>query len=146
MKKLLTILSLIIAHDLFGQTVSDSLAIKKACTDYVEGFFTQDAERMKGGLHPDLVKRIIDNHTGKSVIVSTTREELASYLKPEYKMKDPNPAEPLKTKVIIYDLTSDIAMAKITTNKMTVFFDYAQLGKIDGKWQVLNVLWAYFKK
>lgn len=146
MKRLLTVLMLVMAHGLFAQSAADSAGIRKACADYVEGFFTQDVERMKGGLHPQLVKRIIDNRTGKAVIANTSRDELASYLKPEYKMKDPNPSEPLKTTVVIYDIASDIAMAKITTNKMTMFFDYVQLGKIDGTWQVINVLWAYFRR
>jgi Putative lumazine-binding len=128
-----------------AQTVNDSTALRKVCADYVEGFYTQDVERMKGALHIDLVKRIIDNRSGKSVIHGTSREELASYLKPEYKMEDTNRSVPLQTNVIIYDIDSDIAIAKIATNKMTQFFDYVQLGKIDGKWQIINVLWAYYK-
>lgn len=143
MKICLTSLCFFIVFNLCAQSTADSANIKAACADYVEGFFTQDVERMKAALHPQLVKRIIDNRTGKSVIVNTTRDELASYLKPEYRMKDPNPAEPFKTTVVIFDMSSDIALAKITTNKMNIFFDYVQLGKIDGKWQVINVLWAY---
>jgi Putative lumazine-binding len=129
-----------------AQTINDSTEIRKICADYVEGFYTQDAARMKGALHSELVKRIIDNRSGKSVIHETSREELASYLKPEYKMEDTNPSVALQTKVIIYDIESDIALAKIATNKMVQFFDYVQLGKIDGKWQIINVLWAYYKR
>jgi Putative lumazine-binding len=28
---------------------------------------------------------------------------------------------------------------------MDMFFDYMQLGKINGTWQVINVLWAFTK-
>lgn len=146
MKHLLYLVMLIAAHGASAQSTADSAAIRTVCADYVEGFYTQQAERMKGALHPDLVKRIIDNRSGKSVIANTTRDQLAGYLKPEYKMKDPNPAEPLKTTTVIYDIASDIALAKITTNKMNMFFDYVQLGKVDGRWQVINVLWAYNRR
>lgn len=132
--------------NVYAQNNADSDSIKKICADYVEGFYTQDADRMKNALHPDLVKRIIDNRTGTSVIQNTTRDELASYLKPEYKMKDANPNEAFKTNVTIFDIESDIAIAKITTNKMNFFFDYVQLAKFNDKWQIINVLWAYHKK
>lgn len=145
MKSLLVVVLLFAAESMNAQSKADSSSITNICTDYVEGFFTQNADRMKGALHPDLVKRIIDNRSGKSVITNISCEELAGYLKPEYKMKDPDPSVPLKTTVTIYDINSEIAIAKITTNKMTMFFDYVQLGKVDGKWQVINVLWAFYK-
>lgn len=146
MKSTFLVLLILASLTAWSQSAADTNAIRTVCADYVEGFFTQNAERMKNALHPDLVKRIIDNRSGKSVISNSSREELAGYLKPEYKMKDPNAAEPFKTTVTIYDISSDIAMAKITTNKMNSFFDYVQLGKIDGRWQVINVLWAFYRK
>lgn len=142
--KLFTItVCLLVVFNMYAQNNADTLSIKKVCADYVEGFYTQDVERMKNALHPDLVKRIIDNRTGKSVIQNTTRDELASYLKPEYKMKDAKPDEAFKTKVSIYDIESNIAIAKVTTNKMNSFFDYVQLAKFNDQWQIINVLWAY---
>ena len=40
----------------YSQSNDDSLAIKSASMDYVEGWYQADAERMARSLHPDLVK------------------------------------------------------------------------------------------
>jgi hypothetical protein len=122
----------------------DTELIKAACVDYVEGFFTQDSARLRRSMHPDLIKRIIDNRSGKSSLQTIGLQELISYLQPQYKSPDPKPSEPFTADVTIYDVRDGIALAKITTNKMPSFFDYAQLGKINGRWMIINVLWAFY--
>ena len=77
---------------------------------------------MKKGLSEELVKRIIDNRSGKSTINTIGRKELIGYVNPKYKMPDPNPAEPFKATVTIYDIKNGIALAKVTSNKMPEFF------------------------
>ena len=44
-------------------TAQDSAGIRKASLDYIEGWYTADADRMTAALHPELVKRImtVDN-------------------------------------------------------------------------------------
>lgn len=128
-----------------AQTAQDSMAIRKAALDYVEGFFTADTARLARGLSPDLVKRIIDNRSGKSVLNTVGRADLIGYFKTGYKMPDKNPSEPFKAQIDIYDIASDIAIAKVSTNKMSEFFDYIQVGKMNGEWKIINVLWAFNK-
>jgi len=126
-----------------AQSKEDSSAIKTAALDYVEGFFTSDSNRLAKGLSPELVKRIIDNRSGNSKLMTIGLKDLIGYTRRGQKMPDNNPSEPFKAKVDIYDITSGIAIAKISTNKMPQFFDYIQAGKINGEWKIINVMWAF---
>lgn len=64
------LLPLLIATPAAAQTAADSSAIRATALDYVEGWYTGDAERMTRAVHPELVKRIVvtDTVTGKSVL------------------------------------------------------------------------------
>lgn len=144
MNNLISAIILLIVISSNGQTKADSLAIKSISLDYVEGFYTSDTLRLKKGLSSDLVKRMIDNRNGTSKLVTIGLKELISYTKGG-KVLDKNPKELFKAEVKIYDISNGIALAKITTNKMDFFFDYVQLGKINGEWKIINVLWAFTK-
>lgn len=145
MKKVFFLLSIAIfyASHATSQTAADTVSIKTAALDYVEGFYTSDSLRLARGLSADLVKRIIDNRGGKSRLMTIGLKELISYTKTGQKMPDNNPSEPFKAKIDIFDIAKGIAIAKITTNKMPEFFDYVQLGKMNGEWKIINVLWAF---
>src|SRR5215213_11751604 len=41
---------------------ADKAAITATALDYIEGWYTGDAERMERALHPDLAKRIVRPH------------------------------------------------------------------------------------
>ena len=43
----------------YGQEKSDEEAIVQTALDYIEGWYTGDAERMEQSLHPDLAKRVV---------------------------------------------------------------------------------------
>ncbi len=110
------------------ETSKEDLAeIKKACLDYVEGWFESNAERMKISVHQNLVKRRIRDNN----IVEMNREKL---------LENAVNAKRNKPEIIveIFDVYNGIAIAKVTST----FVDYVQVAKIDGKWQILNVLWA----
>ena len=64
----------------FGASPSDMIAIEQAALDYMEGWFTGDAKRVRRALHPQLVKRtlVIDPETGKPTneFYGSTAEQL----------------------------------------------------------------------
>ena len=147
MKIIVAILALIVAVNVSCQSQNlkaDSALIREAALNYVEGFYRGDTARMAKSMSRELVKRIIDNRSGKSKLMNTNLAELQKFALGQ-KPQDPNPGTPFRGSVIIYDISSDVALAKITTNKMTRFFDYVQMGKMDGQWKVINVLWAFYK-
>src|SRR5690242_4604096 len=49
-------------------TSADSAGIRQAAMDYIEGWYSGDAERMARALHPELAKRIVrtDPKSGRS--------------------------------------------------------------------------------
>jgi hypothetical protein len=149
MKK--TIMMLLVAmafpgFKLTAQTKPDSLAIEKACRDYVEGWATGDAERVARGVSPELVKRTVaqdkegagyTNNMSASLLLTVTRMN-----KEGVRGKDLEPDKQFKLDVYIYDITGDFALAK-TMNTKYGFFDYCQLAKFNGEWKIFNVLWGW---
>ena len=118
---------------------SDRDAIDKACKDYVEGYYLGDTTRIRRAMHPELCKRVLPKRANYKIYATTVNDLVKGSL---YKKPDPNPSEPFKITVNVYDVDAGVATAKISTNKLP-FIDYAQLAKIDGEWKVVNVLWAY---
>jgi hypothetical protein len=121
-----------------AQSAADSTAIRATALDYAEGWYEGNAERMARSLHPELVKRILvrDTTTGKtmvqgmgaSVLVNSTRHGYGKETPRERQQKD----------VTILDIFGNAASAKAV---MADWVDYMQLGKVDGRWVIVNVLW-----
>jgi hypothetical protein len=52
-----------------AQTDADRAAIRAAALDYIEGWYTGNAERMERAVHPELAKRIVQrNPNGRSFL------------------------------------------------------------------------------
>ena len=142
MKKLFVCILIACPYVLFAQaSSSDSTGVREACKNYVEGYYTADSARVSKGVHPELVKRIVTKMNNEYRIRNMSGSELVMATS-HSKTPDKNPQEPFKISVIIYDISQDVACAKIVTNKMQ-FFDYVQLAKFNNEWKVVNVLWAF---
>ena len=132
------VLPILTAGGMEAQTSADSSAIRASVLDYAEGWYEGSAERMARTLHPELVKRIVvrDTATGRtmiqgmgaSVLVNSTRHGYGKETPKERQQKD----------VTILDIFGSAASAKA---EMADWVDYMQLGKVDGRWVILNVLW-----
>jgi hypothetical protein len=109
----------------------DYQAVQQACLDYVGGYFDGSAEKIKNGVHPDLVKRKV---TSDSTLQNVTREQLITAAVAKKRDKP-------EMTVTVFDIDVNTAVAKVTNPQ---FFDYCELAKINGKWQVVNVLWANY--
>ena len=132
---------------LFGQTKSDSLQIKETVLNYLEGLEYNDASRVEKAMHPDLAKRVIQkDKNGNDNLNNMTATSLVGYAKTfdytKLYKKGIDPRETLKVETIIFDIENDIATVKAVQNKFT-FFDYVHLGKINGEWKIINILWAW---
>jgi len=104
-------------------------AIEQACLDFAEGYYGSDATRMRRAAHPELVHRTVRANK----LTTTTLDDVVLYSTMEHRKK---PA--IAVEVLDVYARGGIATARITTD----YFDYAQLAKIDGKWRIVNVLWA----
>jgi hypothetical protein len=112
------------------QTRDDSLGIRAAALDYIEGWYEGNGDRMARALHPELVKRIMYSDTagnlwigsmGASQLVRGTRVGGGSRTPPARQRKD----------VTILDVFQNTASVRVD----------AHLVKWRGQWVILNVLW-----
>jgi hypothetical protein len=131
----------------FAQAQNDELQIRETVLDYLEGLETNNPERVAKAMHPDLAKRTIEkDKEGDDFPSNMTAASLVGYTKDfdftQFYKADVDPKELLTVETIIYDISNGIATVKATTNKFE-FLDYIQLGKINGEWKIVNVLWAW---
>ena len=121
-----------------AQSAADSAAIRATALDYAEGWYEGNAERMARALHPELVKRIVvrDTTTGKTMVQGMGASVLVNSTRHGYGKETPK--ERQQKEVTILDIFGNAASAKAV---MAEWVDYMQLGKVDGRWLIVNVLW-----
>jgi len=113
---------------------ADREAILGTALDYYEGWFEGDAERMERALHPELAKRglleggAVDTDTARTMIDATVAGIGRKQDLPDRRID-----------VRIDHLHGDIATATITS---AVYVDYVHLVCDDGRWRIVNALWA----
>jgi hypothetical protein len=130
-------LVLAIAPGSSAQTAADSAAIRATALDYIEGWYTGDADRMARAVHPELAKRIVrTNEQGQSrmdfqsamTLVNGTRAGGGTRTPKERQQKD----------VTILDVFQNASAVKVVASD---WVDYLQMAKFNGRWQIVNVLW-----
>ncbi len=121
-----------------SQSAADSAAIRATALDYVEGWYEGNAERMGRAVHPELVKRIIarDTVSGRSWISNQGSGNLvAGTARGGGKS---TPMDRRRKDIQILDIYGTVASVRAT---MSGWIDYMHMAKVDGRWQIVNVLW-----
>lgn len=120
------------AHE--NKTSNDDMsAVRSTVTNYIEGYFTGDAQRMEQTLHPHYLKHVIEvagpmqEMTGADVMRNVRSEGAPDFL----------PAASKTEQVTVLDVAGDIASAKLVTPGWT---DYMTLSKVNGEWKILSVV------
>ena len=148
MKKIILLLFTLLTLQAFGQTKEDTLAIKQAALDYIEGWATADVGRIQNAVSPELSKRIVAA-AGDLVYVQDMSCSLlcaaALANAKGVRMQDLTPGMELVAEVKILDIEGNNASAKAWNAKYG-FFDYLHLSKAGGKWMIINVLWDMSRK
>lgn len=120
-----------------AQTRDDSLGVRAAAMDYIEGWWTGSTERMTRALHPALVKRIMNIDTtgtpflgemGASALVRNVRMGGGTRTPEARRLSDYR----------LLDIFQNAATARIDAGG---WIDYLQLVKWQGRWVIVNVLW-----
>jgi hypothetical protein len=121
----------------FAQTDADREAIKRTALNYAEGWYEGNAEKMESALSPDLAKRIArTNDKGQSSLGQMTAMTLVQYTRAGEGKNTPK--EEQQKEVTILDITGGAAVVKC---EMRDWVDYMHIGKMNGKWVIINVLW-----
>jgi len=116
----------------------DEAAIKAAALDYLMGWYTGDPERMERALHPDLAKRIVrvDPEGKWDRVDSMSALTLVQYTRKGYGKKVP--VEERQADITVLDHFGNAAVVKAVARD---WVDYLQIGKVNGEWKIINVLW-----
>jgi len=119
-----------------GQTAADSTAIVETALDYIDGFYTSDAERMENALHPELAKRIVVTRDGASRLQNMTAEQLIQATAGGGANQIPEEAR--REDVEILDIYRNAASVRIDAGP---WVDYLHVARWNGEWKIVNVLW-----
>ncbi len=135
---LLAILLLAVPGTSAAQSAADSAAIVATALDYIEGYYTGDAERMERALHPNLAKRMVyaDPASGASVLHDMTAEQLVQGTAAGGGTSVPEAQR--RMDVTILDTYENVAAVKIVAHD---WIDYLQVARFDDRWVIINVLW-----
>ena len=121
-----------------AQTAADSAAIRATALDYIEGWYEGNPERMERALHPELAKRIVmtDAKCGRSRLDQMSAMSLVKGTRAGYGKE--TPADKRQKDVTILDVFENAASVKVVASD---WIDYLHMGKSNGKWLIVNVLW-----
>lgn len=136
---LLVVFGFCISFKAQAQSAADTTGIKETVMNYIEGFYTADADRMEKALHYDLAKRYVTpERNGRNYVQNMT----AMMLYQVTKMQEDKSVEngKLKCDIKISEIYGNVAIVRAETDFFT-FVDFIQLGKIDGEWKIVNVIW-----
>lgn len=120
-----------------AQSAADSAAIRATALDYIDGFYSGDAERMERALHPDLAKRIVQRRPGQpEAVQAMSADDLVGITARGGGTGMPDQMK--RSDVTILDIYEGMASVKIVAG---TWVDYLHVGRIDGEWKIINVLW-----
>jgi hypothetical protein len=125
-----------VATPVFAQTPADSAAIRATALDYIEGFYEGNGERMERALHPSLAKRIVVVGGSESIVRNMTAAQLIDITR-----KGGGSATPESARRKDLQITGIYGNAATVTIDATGWVDFLHVGKVDGQWVIINVLW-----
>ena len=116
---------------------SDREAVRLAAVDYVEGIYNVQPERIEKSVHPSLVKRGFYKKDAAAPYVDMpmTYEQLVK-LAANWN-KDGKRDTSIK-EVTVLEVLDQTAVAKV---RAMWGIDYMLLGKYDGTWKIVQILW-----
>lgn len=114
----------------------DQEAIRQTALDYIEGWYTGDAERMARSLHPDLAKRMVKTTDGQSALDQMGKDRLVGGTRAG--IGKSTPAAEQRKDVKILDVYQNAASVKVDARD---WIDYLHIVKWNDRWVIINVLW-----
>ena len=132
---------LLVVASIQGQTKQDSLDIKQVALDYIESQHNVNPDQFARSAHPRMVKRTFwtDKKTGKEYLRETYTDVMV-LLAESYNADGEGFPENPKKKITILDIYKKTASVKLEADE---WIDYMHIVKLNGKWQLVNVLWQF---
>ena len=121
---------------------ADREGVRAAVEDYLEALYSVDASRIERSVHPELNKRglyrskIDQPYKEDKMTYEELKKLAATWNKDGKRVKPDSPRE-----IILLEVSDVTAVAKL---KAVWGFDLMTLGKFDGKWKILQVLYQSY--
>jgi len=140
---LFTVLVLSIAALAWGSNPAsnEKRSITAVAQNYMDAYYTADANRMQKALHPDFHKRTLKSVNGHMEIREDSAQSMVEGVR-SGSGKDIPIAERVQ-KIEVLDVYRDAASVKVVTGR---WIDYMHLSKLNGEWRVLDVVLQYTRK
>lgn len=122
-----------------AQSAADTVAIRAAVSDYVEGFYQGDTIRFNRSIRRDIHKFgfMRDHATGRYTGSKMSWQYFLESAEEVRNGTDKAPPNAQRT-IELLDVMDQVAVAKLTA---LWGIDYLTLGKYDGKWMIQQVMW-----
>ena len=122
-----------------AQIDADRQGVEEAVLDYVEGLYLVQPERIERSVHKDLTKvgYARRNSSDEYRVLPMTYQELYD-LAGSWNADGQFDPETAPKDIVVLDVLDQTASARLTA---AWGVDYFQLGKYDGKWMIVNVVW-----
>lgn len=134
-------LLLLCSIEVQAQTSQDTVEIRQAALDYIESQHEVKPEKFERAAHPRMVKRTFwkDKNTDKEYLRETFRDFMILLAETYNIQGDKFPDSPTK-EVVILDIFDKTASVKLIADD---WVDYMHVVKLNGEWQIVNVLWQF---
>lgn len=124
-----------------SQSLKDSTDIKQVALDYIESQHNLKPDQFERAAHPRMVKRTFwTNKTTQKEYLRETFTDAMVLLAETYNIKGDKFPEHPKKDVVILDIYDKTASVKLIADD---WIDYMHIVKLNGKWQIVNVLWQF---
>ncbi len=138
MKTIPLLIAALLPAGALAQTAADSSAIEATAHNYIDGYYEGNAERMELALHPDLAKRIVSPRGGRDEVRHMTATQLIHIT--GMGGGSDTPISQRRNEMRILDIFGNAAVVRVDASD---WVDYLQVAKVDDKWVIINVLWAW---
>lgn len=123
---------------MISNSSSDEAAIRQTCLDFLEGWYTGDAERVARSLHPELVKRsVMPNSEGTWILRrSVSRAQMVEWARQ-------GGGSEVAHEDRVYEITIDRLFRHIATVSAVSaqYVDFLHLAKVEKGWVIVHDLW-----
>ena len=120
-----------------AQSAEDRAGVERAAMDYLEGFYEGSTEKLRRGVHPDVLKFGFYMQDGEYHRAPMSFDEMLAFAT-GVKENSRFPDENAPKRVELLDVLDQTAVAKVYAWWGS---DYLNMAKYDGEWKIVQVLW-----
>ena len=120
-----------------AQTTLDRSGVERAALDYLEGFYEGSEEKIRRGVHPEVLKFGFAMRNGSYQRVPMSFDQMIAFAN-DVKSSGRFPPADAPKRVELLDVLDQTAVAKVYAWWGS---DYVSMAKYDGEWKIVQVLW-----